>query len=240
MHIDDFGSTAASNQLYNHPHFQKLADLLDQPEFQQVNDFPLDKDNLRLKPKHMRVPPILQSIQNVGIVSQHRCIVSASFCLCHCHPLNPFDTLNRKCCVLLTSAAFAQLDLLYAHAEFINDHFQLWVADWFRKRDSNGSSMTWESSESEPGVARTASAGGTPHTVYVETKSKMFADSSFGDVFDINMEDIAAIAQRGPAKSIERSIEKVQQPPAHMLMCYLQPPTALLRFTAHTAATRGF
>jgi len=146
--------------------------------------------------------------------------------------LNQFDTPNHKYCVSLTSAAFAQLDLLYAHAEFINDHFQLWVADWFRKRDSNGSSMTFESSASEPGVARTTSAGvarttsagvarttsagGTPRTVYVETKSKMFADSSFGDVFDINMEDVAAIAQRGPAKSIERSIEKVQPPPAHV------------------------
>jgi len=80
MHIDDVGSTAASNQLDDHPHFQKLADLLDQPKYDQVNDFLLDKDNrLKPKPKHMRVPPILQSIQNVGIVSQRRCIVSASF-----------------------------------------------------------------------------------------------------------------------------------------------------------------
>jgi len=183
--------------------------------------------------------------------------------------LNQFDTSKRKYCVSLTPAAFAQLDLLYAHAEFINDHFQLWVADWFhiRQHDSNRSSTTSEgspqdaipmppkfsaTSASEPGVARTTSAGvarttstgGTP--AYVETKSKMFANSNFTrdvdgkNVFDINMEKVAAIAQRGPAKSIERSIEKVQQPPAHLLMCYPQPPTALLRFTAHTMATRGF
>jgi len=280
IHNGNRNVPAPSNQLFN-PFFNELAIMLEE-KFDQVNDFPLEREmklkqvierdslrlerdsrlrdsrlhrgnvSSRLKPKHMRVPPILQSIENVGFVSQRRCTVLASFCFCHCHSLNQFDTPNRKCCVSLTPATFAQLDLLYAHAEFINDHFQLWVADWFRMRDSNGSIMTFESSESEPGVARTTSAGvarttstgGTP--AYVETKSKMFANSNFTrdddgkNVFDINMEDVAAIAQRGPAKSIERSIEKVQPQPAHMLMCYPQPPTALLRFTAHTTATRGF
>jgi hypothetical protein len=113
-------------------------------------------------------------------------------------------------------------------------------SDLFRNRDSNSSSVTAESLASEHGVARTVSAGGTPRTVYVETRSKVFAHSSFGDVFDINMEGVAATVQRGPSKSIERAIEKVQPPVPHMLQCFPQPPTASLRSTVHTAATRGF
>jgi hypothetical protein len=95
---------AASNDL-NNPHFNHLAKILEK-KFQQVNDFPLD-DHGRLKPSHMRVPPIVQSIQNVGIVTQRRCFVSASLFFCRCYPLNQFYTLNRKYCASLTSATCA-------------------------------------------------------------------------------------------------------------------------------------
>ena len=149
-----------------------------------MNDCPFDQDG-KLKPQHMRIPPLVQSISNVTL-SQHASTVLLNPLHSFFLLLPPFSRFNfslRKYC--FPNVRTAQIDLLYAHAEFINDHFQLWVSDWFRKRDSSSSRMTLERPDprlsahfhsAESGPRRTVSAGGT---FAVETESKMFADAFF-------------------------------------------------------------
>lgn len=215
----------------------------------------------------MRLPPLVQSQNNQKqsnvTLSQHASTVLLNPLHSFFLLLSPFSRFNfslRKCC--FPNVRTAQIDLLYAHAEFINDHFQLWVSDWFRKRDSSSSRMTLERPDprlsahfhsAESGPRRWVSAGGT---FAVETESKMFADAFFArdatrtemnnghdftrNVFDINMESVEATVQRGPVKSTERSIEKVGTY-TYPSPCACDCSVSLnrkRRFIAHIAVTR--